>query len=138
MQPDLRFHLNHAGRNFNQPKSQSIELRHTPDRALRHGGTQGPQQPVGASVEEQAELVGGCPGAGSAVSGEMTLPGLDMIFGNAAPAIDMLVQRFRSAAGKVGDDEPGIGPLLADFRLWCLSPMPRHGGAASWWARHRR
>ena len=94
MQADLRFYLDHAGRDLHEPKSQSIELRHTPDRALRHGRTQGPQQPVGASVEEQAELVGGCLGAGGAVSGEMTLPGLDMIFGTAAPAIDMPVTAF--------------------------------------------
>ena len=31
MQPDLRFHLNHARRDFNQPKAQSVELRNTPD-----------------------------------------------------------------------------------------------------------
>jgi hypothetical protein len=66
-------------------------------------------------VEEQAKLVGGCLTAGGAVGGEMTLPGLDMIFGTAAPAIDILVQRFRSAAGEIGDDESGVGSGLAGF-----------------------
>jgi hypothetical protein len=66
-------------------------------------------------VEEQAKLVGGCLGTGGAVSGEMTLPGLDMIFGNAAPAIDTLVKCFRPAAGEIGDDEAGVGSGLAGF-----------------------
>ena len=59
VQADLRFHLDHTGRDFNQPQTQSVELRHPPDRALRHRGTQDPQQPIGAGMQEQAELVGG-------------------------------------------------------------------------------
>ena len=38
MQPDLGFHLNHAGRDLDQPKAQRVELRDPPNRALWHGG----------------------------------------------------------------------------------------------------
>jgi hypothetical protein len=41
-------------------------------------------------VEEQGKLVGYCLGARGAVSGEMTLPRLDMIFGNAPSGSAML------------------------------------------------
>ena len=62
-------------------------------------------------MQEQAELVGSCLTAGGAIGSEMTFPGLDVIFGNAAPAIDVLVQSFRPAASEIGDDEAGVSSL---------------------------
>jgi hypothetical protein len=59
MQPDLGFQFDHARRDLNQSKAQRIELRDPPSRTLWHGGAQGPEQPVGPGMQEQAELVGG-------------------------------------------------------------------------------
>ena len=42
MQANLGFHLNHPGRDLNQPKAQHIELRDPPGRALWHDGAQSP------------------------------------------------------------------------------------------------
>ena len=58
MQPDLGFHLDHARRDLDQPQAQRVELRDPPGRAPRHGGAQGPEQPVGPGMQEQAELIG--------------------------------------------------------------------------------
>ena len=43
-------------------------------------------------MQEQAELIGGRLAAGRAVGGEMGLPGFDVIFRAAAPAINVLVE----------------------------------------------
>ena len=96
MQPDLGFHLNDARRDLDQPQAQGVELRHPPGRASWHGGAQSPEQPVGPGMQEQAELIGGRLAAGRAVGGEMGLPGFDVIFCAAAPAINVLVDRLRS------------------------------------------
>src|ERR1700677_3370042 len=45
----------------------------------------------------------------------MRLPGFDMIFGLAAPAIDFLVERARIALLEIGDDEARVGALRANF-----------------------
>ena len=42
VQSDLRFQLDHTGCDFNQPQTQSVELRHSPNRTLRHRGAQCP------------------------------------------------------------------------------------------------
>ena len=70
-------------------------------RTLRHRGAQPPHQPVGAGMQEQPELVGGRLGAGGAVRGQMGLPGLDVIFGLPAPAIDLLVEPVAAAASRL-------------------------------------
>ena len=44
---------------LNPSKAQRIELRDPPSQALWHGGAQGPEQPVGPGMQEQAELIGG-------------------------------------------------------------------------------
>ena len=59
---------------------------------------QAPHQPVGAGVQEQPELVGGGLGARGAVGGQMRLPGLDVVFRLAAPAVDILVEDAGVAA----------------------------------------
>ena len=87
MQPDLGFQFDHARRDLNKSKAQRIELRDPPGRALWHAGAQGPKQPVGPGMQEQAELIGGRLAAGRAVGGEMGLPGFDVICRAAAPAI---------------------------------------------------
>jgi hypothetical protein len=63
MQPDLGFQFDNARRDLNQSKAQRIKLRDPPGRALWHGGAQGPEQPVGPGMQEQAELIGGRFGA---------------------------------------------------------------------------
>src|SRR5271166_1810762 len=45
----------------------------------------------------------------------MGLPGFDVIFGLAAPAIDVFVKPSRVALPEIVDDEARIGPVLADF-----------------------
>ena len=115
MQPDLGFQLDHTGRHLDQPKAQGVELLDAPGRALWHGGAQSPEQPVSASMQEQAGLIGGGLAAGRAVGGEMGLPGFDVIFRATAPAINLLVERLRPAACEIGDNEPGVGSFFARF-----------------------
>src|ERR1019366_876524 len=43
----------------------------------------------------------------------MRLPGLDVIFGLAAPAIDILIKHARIAGVEIGDDEACVGPFRA-------------------------
>ena len=57
MQPDLGFQFDYTGRDLDQPKAQRVELRDPPGRALWHGGAQGPEQPAGPGLQEQAELI---------------------------------------------------------------------------------
>jgi biuret amidohydrolase len=53
-----------------------------------------------------------------------------MIFGLAAPAIDILVERAGVAFAQIGDDETGVGPLRANFaagddpKPWFLRGVP--------------
>ena len=80
-------------------------------------------------MQEQPELVGRRPGAGRAVGGQMRLPGLDVVLGRAAPAVDILVERLGLSTGEVGDDEAGIGALVADLDPGddALDPAPTGG-----------
>ena len=80
-------------------------------------------------MQEQPELVRGRLGAGRAVGGEMRLPGLDVVLGRAAPAVDILVERLGLSAGEVGDDEAGVGALIADLDAGddALNPAPAGG-----------
>src|SRR5208283_4451680 len=43
------------------------------------------------------------------------LPGFDVVFGLAAPAIDVFVKPARVAAPEIGDDEAGVGAVFANF-----------------------
>src|ERR1022692_1089019 len=45
----------------------------------------------------------------------MRLPGLDVIFGLAAPAVDILIEHARIAGVEIGDDEACVGPVRAGF-----------------------
>ena len=72
---DLGFHLDDAGGGLDQAQPQRVELGDAPGRGLRHQRAQTPQQPIGAGVQEQPELIGGGLGARGAVGGEMGFPG---------------------------------------------------------------
>ena len=87
--PDHRFHLDNAGGDLDEPEPQRVELRDAPHRTLWHRHAQAPHEPVGAGVQEQPELVGRGLGAGGAVGRQMRLPGLDVVFRLAAPAVDI-------------------------------------------------
>ena len=45
----------------------------------------------------------------------MALPRLDVVFGLAAPAVEILVDRARRSGSEVGDDEARIGALRPGF-----------------------
>jgi len=66
-------------------------------------------------VEEEAELIGGRLRTGRAIRSQMGLPGLDVVLGLAAAAIDVFVKYASVALLQVGDDEPGVGSFLANF-----------------------
>src|SRR4249920_39292 len=81
-------------------------------------------------MEKQAQLVGGGAGAGGAVGGEMGLPGLDMVLGLAASAIDALVERLARADGEAGDDEARVAALRSGFDAGDDAFHPAPGGGA--------
>src|SRR5271167_1701554 len=66
-------------------------------------------------MQEQPKLVGCRLGAGGAIGRQMGLPGLDMVFGLAAPAIDVFVEPASVALFQIGDDEARVGALRAHF-----------------------
>src|SRR3954451_23061868 len=45
----------------------------------------------------------------------MGLPGLDVIFGLAAPTVDILIEHPRIAGVEIGNDEACVGPVRASF-----------------------
>src|SRR5665647_137101 len=45
----------------------------------------------------------------------MRLPGLDVIFSLAAPAVDILIEHTGVAGVEIGDDEACVGPVRAGF-----------------------
>src|SRR5664280_2785476 len=45
----------------------------------------------------------------------MCLPGLDVIFSLAAPAVDILIEHTGVAGVEIGDDEACVGPVRASF-----------------------
>src|SRR4051794_1666401 len=80
---------------------------------LWHRHAQAPHEPVGAGVQEQPELVSRGLGARGAVGRQMRLPGLDMVFRLAAPAVDILVEYTGVANLQVGDNKARVGPFRA-------------------------
>ena len=76
----LGFQLDDAHGQLDQAQPQRVDLEGAPGRAARHERAQAPRQPVGASVQEQADLVGGGLRARGAVGGEVTLPALYVVF----------------------------------------------------------
>lgn len=114
MQADLRLHLDHPRGDLDEAQSQRVELGDGKARAFRHRSAQAPHQPIGAGMQEP-ELVGRRSCAGCAVGGEMRLPGLDVVLGRSAPAVEILVERLGFPACKIGDDEAGVSTLGADL-----------------------
>ncbi len=129
VQPDLGLQFNHPGGDLDQPQPQGVKLRQPPERALRHPRPQAPHQPIGARMQKQTELVRRRPRAGRAVGRQVGFPGLDVVFRRAAPTVDPLIERSSFAAGKIGDDEPGVAALLARFHTSddTLDPAPTLG-----------
>ena len=126
---DLRLHLDDAGGDFHHAQPERIELGDPPGGGLGHQRPQAPQKPVGASVQEQPELVGGRLRTRGAV-GEVCLPRLDVVFRPPAPAVEVLVEGTAVAGGEVGDDEAGIGALAASLDPGddAADPAPAAGG----------
>ena len=58
-------------------------------------------------MQDQAKLVGGGRVARGAVGGQVGLPGLDVVLGLAALALESLVEGPAAGALQAGDDEPG-------------------------------
>src|ERR1039458_9531039 len=52
----------------------------------------------------------------------MCLPGLDVIFGLAAPTVDILVEHTGVAFFQIGDDEACVGAVRAGFNA-CNDPL---------------
>lgn len=75
--PGLQF--DDAGGELHQAQAERVELRHAPGRALWHHAAQRPHEPIGAEVQEQAQLVGRGTGAGRAIGGEVPFPGFDVV-----------------------------------------------------------
>jgi hypothetical protein len=98
------------GGNLDQGEAQGVELGGAPERGLGRQAAERVQEPVGGGVDQQPELVGGGPGAGGAVGGEVQLVRLDQVLRLPALAVDRLVKPARRA-GDIGDDEAGIGAL---------------------------
>lgn len=115
MQADLGLHLDHLRSDLDEAQSQRVELGDGKAGSFRHRSAQAPHQPIGARMQEKPELVGRRSGAGCAVSGKMRLPGLDVVLGCAALAVDILVERLGLPTGKIGDDEAGVSPLSSDL-----------------------
>lgn len=130
MDLDPGFHLDDAGGTFDQAQPEGVELGDPPGGAPRHQRPQAPEQPVGAGVEEQPELVGGGLGARGAIGSEMRFPGLDMVFRLTAPAVEILVQRSAATMAEVGDDKAGIGSLITGLDAGddAADPAPTAGG----------
>lgn len=101
MQADLGFHLDHARGDLDEAQSRLSNWATAKLERFGIAARRPPHQPVGAGMQEQPELVGRPSCAGGAVGGEMRLPRLDVVLGNAAPAVDILVERLGFATGKV-------------------------------------
>src|SRR5215217_4929430 len=129
VQHDPALQRDDAGADLDQAQAQGVELRHPPGGALRHEAAQGPEQPVGAGVQHEAELVGAGLATGGSVSGEVQAPSFDVVLGLAALAIEVLVDPSCRAAGEVGDDEAGVGALGAGLDAGDdpLDPAPAPG-----------
>src|SRR5215212_3252168 len=91
---------------------------------------QNTQQPIGAGVQEQAELVSLGRVAGGAVGGEVVFPRLDVVFRPAARAVEPLVEMLGAAPFEIGHDKAGVGALgsCLDPRDDALDPAPAVGG----------
>ena len=130
MDLDLGFHLDDASGGLDQAQPERVELGDPPGGGLGHQRPQAPQQPVGAGVQEQPELVGGGLETRGTVGDEVSFPGLDVIFRLSAPAIEVLVEGTSAAEAEVGDDEAGIGAVAAglDAGDGPADPAPAAGG----------
>src|SRR5246127_3537789 len=81
-------------------------------------------------MQKQAKLVGLGRMAGGAVSREVVLPRLDVVFGLATGAVEPLVTVLGAADFEVGDDKAGVGALGPGLDPGddALDPAPARSG----------
>jgi hypothetical protein len=113
MNADHRLHLDDARGDLDEAQAQRVELGDAPHRMPGHRHAQAPHDPVGARVQEQPHLVGRGLRARGAVRRQMRFPGLDVIFGLAAPAVNILIEHTGIALLEIGDNEACVGSVRA-------------------------
>ena len=104
------FEFRDAHGDFEKRPAQRFESGLAPQRAAGRGLAEPVQQPVGAGVQEESELVGFPAVAGGAIGLGVEFVVLDHVFHFAAGAIELLVERLGLAA-QVGDDEADVAAL---------------------------
>ena len=104
---DPALQLLDADGNLHERAPDGLEGGAAPARALRCRTAQRMQQPVGAHVQEEPELVGLPARAGGLVGSRPALHVLDQVLGVAARAEHLLVERL-AAPFEVGDDEAHV------------------------------
>ena len=82
---------------------------------FRNGVADGEHQPIGAGVQNKADLVGERRAARRAIGGELGLVQLDEIFRLPARAIEAFVEPFGRAVVEIGDDEADVEPEPRGF-----------------------
>jgi len=123
-----------ANGDFEERPTQRFEGGLAPERAPRRGLADLMQQPIGAGVQEEAELVGFPAVAGGAIGLGVEFVVLDHVFHPAAGAIDLLVEHL-GPTGQVGDHEADVAALRGrldagdDLALWPRESPPASGKA---------
>ena len=107
---DAGFEFLDAYGDFEEGPAQGFEGRLAPARTPRRGLAQAVQQPVGAGMQEEPELVGLPTMARRTVGFRIELVILDHVLNPAPGAVDFLVQKL-SPAGQIGHDEADVGAL---------------------------
>ncbi len=103
----------HDSRGLDEPQAQGVKLRNAPHRAFWHGHAQAPHEPRSSGVQEQPQLVRCRLRTRRAIHRQMRLPGFDVGFGFAAPAVDILIKHAGISRHQIGDHEAHTGA----FRL---------------------
>ena len=89
MHPDHGLNLDDAGGDLDEAEAQRVELGDAPHRTLWHRHAKSPHRPVRARVREQQDWLAVAFEQDVRSRRQMGLPGLDMVFGLAAPAVDI-------------------------------------------------
>ena len=115
LEPWLREKSVSSARRANSPRRSAMRSR--AGRASPASSTMARSRltPIQSNAQSDPSLLSCRPGAGPAIRRQMGLPGLDMVFGLAAPAIDILVEPASVAFAQIGDDEAGVPSFRARF-----------------------
>ena len=100
--------LDDAGGDLDQAQTQSGEL--GPRQVARRGNgvADSEHQPIGASVQDEAHLIGDWRPARRAMGGKLRLVQLDQVLGLTARAIKAVVKPLRRPMREIGDDEADV------------------------------